>query len=138
MSDRFDTIRHWCQKGDNDLKAASHEIEHDEAALDTVCFHAQQTAEKYLKAFLAYHNQEIPKTHTLIRLIKVCISIDPDFQNLIEQEIDELTDYAIEIRYADDYYIPTINEAREAIQKAEYVREFVRTRIMESNYSILL
>ena len=57
MSDRLDTIRHWCQKADNDFKAASHEIEHDEAALDTVCFHVQQTAETNLKAFLAYHTQ---------------------------------------------------------------------------------
>lgn len=45
MSDRFDTIRHWCKKADNDLKNASHEIEHKDTALDAVCFHAQQTAE---------------------------------------------------------------------------------------------
>ncbi len=131
MTDRFQTVRNWCQKADNDLKAAGHEIDHEDGALDTVCFHAQQAVEKYLKAYLVYHGKEIPRTHALIRLIKECISIDESFHNLIEKEIDELTDYAIEIRYADDFYIPNKAEARNAIEKAEFVKGFVRCRLHE-------
>lgn len=71
MSSGFDTTKNWCQKADNDLKNARHEIEHEDAALDTVCFHSQQTVEKYLKAFLVYHGMDIPRTHTLVQNIGV-------------------------------------------------------------------
>ena len=129
MSINIETLRRWCVKADNDLKNACHEIEHEDPALDTVCFHAQQTAEKYLKAFLVFSDSEIPKTHSLIRLIRDCILIDPSFNELIEKNIDELTDFAVEIRYADDFYFPSIEESRDAIKKAEFVRTFVLSKI---------
>ena len=61
MTDRFKTVTHWCHKADNDLKAANHEIDHEDGAFDTVCFHAQQTVEKYLKAYLVFHGKEGPE-----------------------------------------------------------------------------
>ena len=54
MSKLIDTVSLWCQKADNDLKVANHEIDHDDPALDIICFHAQQASEKYLKAYLVY------------------------------------------------------------------------------------
>ncbi|KAF5083104.1 HEPN domain protein [anaerobic digester metagenome] len=129
MSNNIETIRLWCLKADSDLKNASHEIEHEDPALDTICFHAQQTIEKYLKAFLVFSDTEIPKTHSLIRLIRDCILIDTSFSELIDKNIDELTDFAVEIRYADEFYFPSIEEARDAIEKAEFVRSFVLSRI---------
>ncbi|MGV8109630.1 HEPN domain-containing protein [Methanospirillum sp.] len=129
MSNNIETIRLWCLKADSDLKNASHEIEHEDPALDTICFHAQQTVEKYLKAFLVFSDTEIPKTHSLIRLIRDCILIDTSFSELIDKNIDELTDFAVEIRYADEFYFPSMEEARDAIEKAEFVRSFVLSRI---------
>jgi HEPN domain-containing protein len=129
MSNNIETIRLWCLKADSDLKNASHEIEHEDPALDTICFHAQQTVEKYLKAFLVFSDTEIPKTHSLIRLIRDCILIDTSFSEHIDKNIDELTDFAVEIRYADEFYFPSIEEARDAIEKAEFVRSFVLSRI---------
>ncbi|MBW1960508.1 MAG: HEPN domain-containing protein [Deltaproteobacteria bacterium] len=35
----------------------------------TVCFHAQQCAEKYLKAFLTFKNIDFPKTHDIGELL---------------------------------------------------------------------
>jgi HEPN domain-containing protein len=37
---------------------------------DTVCFHAQQCAEKYLKALLLQAGSEPPKTHDLRLLLQ--------------------------------------------------------------------
>ncbi|PWR75541.1 hypothetical protein DLD82_04895 [Methanospirillum stamsii] len=71
----------------------------------------------------------MPKTHSLIRLIRDCILIDPSFNELIQKNIDELTDFAVEIRYADDFYFPSIEESRDAIKKAEFVRAFVLSKI---------
>ena len=38
--------------------------------LDEVCFHAQQSPEKYIKAFLTYSELEFEKTHDLGELIE--------------------------------------------------------------------
>ena len=123
------TVILWCQKADNDLKNALHEVEHKDPALDTVCFHAQQAAEKYLKVFLVYSKKEIPRTHLILRLIKECIAVDPVFSELLDADIDTLTDYAVDIRYVDEFFMPDVDEARNAIRKAEIVRELVLSKI---------
>ena len=40
------------EQGENDLKNAAHTLKLAECPTDTVCFHAQQCVEKYLKASL--------------------------------------------------------------------------------------
>jgi len=52
-------------------------------ALDAVCFHAQQAAEKCLKAFLAHRSVEFPYTHNLAKLIEICAVLDPAFRSLL-------------------------------------------------------
>jgi HEPN domain-containing protein len=37
----------------------------DDCFTDTVCFHAQQCVEKYLKAFLVLEGIDFPKTHDI-------------------------------------------------------------------------
>lgn len=57
-------IHQWVQKADNDLKNATHTLKLGETCpTDTVCFHAQQCAEKYLKALLVFEGKDISKTH---------------------------------------------------------------------------
>ena len=36
---------------------------------DIICFHSQQSAEKYLKAYLVFLDQDFPKTHALEDLV---------------------------------------------------------------------
>lgn len=46
-------FRAWIKKAEGDLKTAEHALTLKERCpFDTVCFHAQQCAEKYLKALL--------------------------------------------------------------------------------------
>ena len=65
----------------------------------TICFHAQQAVEKYLKAFLSFHNKEVPKTHNLRDLISKCGQIDSSLNNLLSLT-DSLQIFAVEIRYS--------------------------------------
>jgi HEPN domain-containing protein len=59
-------IREWVNKAENDLKTAVHTLEmEDDCFTDTVCFHAQQCVEKYLKAFLVLEGIDFPKTHDI-------------------------------------------------------------------------
>ncbi|MGB9621127.1 MAG: HEPN domain-containing protein, partial [Brevinematia bacterium] len=71
---------------------------------DTLCFHCQQTVEKLLKAFLVYHNVDFQKVHTIEYLIRLCSKIDNEFESLYEMT-KKLTDYAVEVRYPDEFYI---------------------------------
>ena len=63
-------IREWIGKAENDLKTAVHTLEmDDECPTDTVCFHAQQCVEKYLKALLVLEETDFPKTHDIRKII---------------------------------------------------------------------
>ena len=51
-------FRAWVKKAESDLKTAEHTLTLKERCpFDTVCFHAQQCAEKYFKALLCQGNR---------------------------------------------------------------------------------
>ncbi|HEW93020.1 MAG TPA: HEPN domain-containing protein [Thermotogaceae bacterium] len=129
-----DTVRKWILKADNDLKVAKDELETDEPVTDAVCFHAQQCAEKYLKAFLIFNGEEISRTHDIAYLIALCSELDPDFKNLNRVDVVALTDYAVEIRYPDDFYFPDVEEARSAVEIAEEIKDFVLKKLKKKGY----
>ena len=66
-----------------------------------VCYLSHQRAEKFLKAFLAYHDIKPPRIHDLEKLIAMCAEIDPSFHELTK-DAQILQPYAIEIRYSSD------------------------------------
>jgi len=39
--------------------------------------------------------------------------------------VGNLTDYAVEVRYADEFYIPTLEEAKRAFEIAKKAKEFI-------------
>jgi HEPN domain-containing protein len=123
------TYRDWILKADHDLKIAKDEMKEREAVTDMVCFNCQQAVEKILKAFLISKNKEVAKTHDLSFLINECIKIDSEFRELFDKEIDLMSVYVVEMRYPGDMYIPSLEEAKDAISKAEYVKDFVRRKL---------
>ena len=68
------------------------------------------------------------KTHSIEYLIKLCSKIDKEFEKLYEI-IEGLTEYAIDVRYPDEFYIPSIEEAKEAFDTATKVKEFVLRKL---------
>jgi hypothetical protein len=59
-------VGEWVKKAENDSKNAAYTLEmDDECPTDTVCFHAQQVVEKYLKALLAFKGIPFPKSHNI-------------------------------------------------------------------------
>ena len=61
----------WVEKAEGDLKVARREGQTADQVYDAVCFHAQQCAEKYLKAWLEEHNIAFPRIHDLIALLNL-------------------------------------------------------------------
>ncbi|MDI6734650.1 MAG: HEPN domain-containing protein [bacterium] len=118
-------IKNWIKRAESDIKTAKDEINTAEPATDTICFHAQQCVEKYLKSYLTLHQKHFMKTHNIAKLIELCKEIDLDFDLLNQLNVVELTEYAVEMRYVEEFYFPTVEEAEEAIEIAEKVKEFV-------------
>jgi len=126
-----DTVKNWAAKAENDLKIGKDEMLTENPATDAICFHMQQCAEKYLKAYLILHGKEIRRTHDIAEFIQLCSEIDEEFKELFRTGTVELTDYAVEVRYGEEIYFPTIEETKEAIGIAQKVREFVLKKLKE-------
>lgn len=120
-----DLVRQWLAKADEDLNAAKALLFLGTSFFSTIGFHCQQAAEKYFKAFLTGQQIEFPKTHDLSLLLGLIATAAPSLAESLE-EVAELTSYGVEIRYPGD--IPEISkeDAAEAVQLAEKVRETIK------------
>ena len=118
----------WVEKAENDLRNAGHTLRiKQRCPTDTVCFHAQQCVEKYLKALLVWREIEFPRAHDVAYLLKRLSTHDqPD---LTPEECRQLTDYATVNRYPGDYPAITLQEAHQAVKIARRVRKQIRARL---------
>ena len=95
-----------------------------------MCFHAQQCAEKYLKALLALHAVPFPKTHDLPELLfgipqSVGVRLRPT-------DVAMLNRYSIEGRYPGDWEPITRADAEQAVATAQRVRDAIRVHLPKS------
>ena len=121
-------IKSWLKKAEKDLLTAKHELSFADAVTESICFHCQQAAEKYLKAYLVFLGIPFTKTHEIGELVTKCENKDREMSAL-KEEADKLTDYAIVIRYPEEWIEPTLEEAREAFELANKIRDFILNRI---------
>ena len=121
-------VKEWIKKADNDLKTCKKELNSEEPIIETIAFHAQQAVEKYLKAFLTYHNVPFGKTHNIALLIEKCKKLNKEFEYLYEIEADKLYPIGITIRYPYPYDL-TLEEVAEFVKIAEKVRDFVLKKL---------
>lgn len=117
----------WVEKAEGDHATALRELRARKAPnYDAACFHAQQLAEKYLKAFLQDDEQIIPKTHSLVDLLALVLEIDASF-HMIRPDLIRLDRYAVRFRYPGER--ADREEARFALRSAEAVRQFGRAKL---------
>lgn len=126
MKSRLDIVRGFIRKAESDLDNAVTCLTANRA-LDTVCFHSQQAAEKMLKAYLTAHSIEYPFIHNLEKLIDLCATRDPSFAE-IKEIAGGLTPYAVDLRYDTEFW-PAPEMAREAFEAAKVIRDFVNKRM---------
>jgi HEPN domain-containing protein len=95
-----------------------------EIMLEGLCYHAQQCAEKALKAVLTNRCVPAPKTHSVGLLLDLLSE-----QMAIPSEVEEaavLTDYAVMCRYPGDAEPVTQQEYEQAVHLAEIVLIWAR------------
>ena len=91
-----------------------------------VCFLAQQSAEKYMKAFLEEHSISYPRTHDLVELLDLSGNLLSELQPF-RAELAALTQYAVLPRYRS--VVLTQQEVDEALRIAERVRTTIRAKL---------
>jgi len=118
-------IQEWLHKADEDFDFAKSIIE-DSTFYAQICFHFQQSAEKYLKAVIVADELEFHKIHDLIILLKTCLHSRPELIGLMPH-CKVLNRYYIDTRYPvhwpTDYSKETAFKAKAA---AESIRDAVR------------
>lgn len=89
--------KEWLSISKTDL-AVSRSLSANEEFSAQAVFHAQQSAEKALKAFLVWHQERFKKDHDLGYLGDIAITKDKTLSDLIDEAVS-LNPYAVSARY---------------------------------------
>ena len=119
-----DLVRQWVLKAEQDFALAQHLIAEEAPYLEAIGFNAQQSAGKYLKAFLVRHQLAFPKTHNLSELLRLVAGVDPWLAGSL-REIIALNPYGVEVRYPGDFPEISADAAKAAFALAAKVRTSV-------------
>ncbi|GHV41478.1 hypothetical protein AGMMS49546_17440 [Spirochaetia bacterium] len=95
--------------------------------LDISCFHCQQAAEKALKGYLQYKDQDPPRRHDLEELCRLCMDMDPSFGALMDTVLI-LNPYGVASRYPAESLIDE-GMTQTAIVQAQAVYDFALSKI---------
>ena len=120
--------REWVRKAESDFKTAAHLLKSSPDLAEGTSFHSQQAAEKYLKAFLVWHQIEFPKTHDIEALLKLAGKVDDKIPEILREAVI-LTPYGVDYRYPGEYPEVGMSDAERAFLLADRVRAEVRSRL---------
>ena len=115
--------REWIAKAEGDWRVANSQNRSRTPVYDAICFHAQQTVEKYLKAWLSEQGTNFPKIHDTEILLNMCVHTLPELAPF-DQDARYLTTYAVEIRYPGVTAAET--HAKKCIVAARKMRKVLR------------
>lgn len=129
MADRK-IVEEWLEKAESDYRFACINLEDTaDEFFAQICFHFQQSAEKYLKAYIVANDLPFKKIHDLVELMQTCTSKEKDFSSL-KEECEFLTDYYIDTRYPVHWPATYSREETEmAKQSAEKIRNFIKDKL---------
>jgi HEPN domain-containing protein len=117
----------WVRKAEGDFATARRELQvQTEANYDAVCYHAQQCAEKYLKARLREARVRFGRTHELELLLELALPLEPEWE-VMRDDLALLATHAVAVRYpgAD----ATFRTAAEAAHLCAAVRRRIRATL---------
>ena len=124
--DKAEHADEWLRHADDDYNAAMYLKESHRSLNKIICYHCQQAGEKALKAVLAYHDEDIPRTYNLTTLLGLCETHCPGITNIFIDQSDYLTGFAVITRYPNEIEI-TEADMESAIEIAEKLISFVKS-----------
>ena len=120
-------VRQWLRIADQDQRAAASDVS---LVPWQRCFHAQQAAEKAIKAALTFLGVDFPWTHNLDALLAL---FPNDWRELKESRVGTLTHWAILPRYP-GFPSTRTRDAQRALIRAERVVALVRRELKKRGY----
>lgn len=116
--------KEWFEFAKRDLESAKFLMNMYPKPLEIICYHCEQSAEKYLKGYLIVNGNKAEKTHDLVLLNTKCRNLNCSF-NDIEDDCIELVPYGVQVRYP---YQLEVNEddVNNAIISAERIEKFIQ------------
>ncbi len=129
-----DIAQEWFKIAETDLSSAQFLQTMQPLPIEIICYHCQQSAEKYLKGFLALLGEGIKKTHDLVQLNKICQKYDKDFIKIGEDCL-LLTDYGVKIRYPFPMDIDE-SDMETALKRAQEIKVYVLKKAAQNDEDI--
>ena len=119
--------KEWVKRADEDLRVAKREARvTEEPSYSAICFHAQQSVEKFLKGFMQEHEIPIIKTHDLVYLLEQILPLKP-LWSVYRVGFERLNGYAVDSRYPGSEVVK--EEAEYAIKLAAEMKDVILKEI---------
>ncbi len=133
-ADRLADTARWLRHAEEDLTTAEIFLEHPYVPPRQVCWFAQQSAEKALKAALIFLQIDFRRTHDL----NVLRDLLPESWQLktTHPDLSDLTRWAVEARYPEDMQGATKAEATEAVEQTRSIWTSVSTTLTEHGFHV--
>lgn len=116
----------WAQKAEEDHAAAQCLFTTAAMLHDSICFHAQQCIEKYLKAWLQEANVRFPRTHDLEQLLDLIVPQMLAWESW-RSDLQIIETHAVDFRYPGRS--ATAVEVQHALHFCSQVRLAVRNHL---------
>ncbi len=129
MQQRYppDDPREWLNRARSNLLQA--QIDQEGVYLEDLCFHAQQAAEKAIKALLIRRRVEFPYVHDLATLLTLLERADVEVPAEV-REAETLTPFAVFARYPGFDSPVSHEEYRHALAIAESVVRWAECHVL--------
>ncbi len=127
---KAELVRSWLIKARRDLASARVLAASEPPLLDTAIYHCQQGAEKAVKGYLVFCDQEFARVHDIEVLIRSAMLHAAEFTNWVDEGI-RLTPYARIYRYPGYATEPTVEQFIQALSEAEGLYRFVLSLLPE-------
>ena len=114
-------VAEWIAKAELDYRTVVR-LSGESEFREVVAFHAQQAAEKYLKALLTRHQVEFPKTHVLRRLLILLETVEPAAASALD-DVNWLSPFGADVRYPGDRAQTLPGDEARARQIAQKARD---------------
>ena len=114
----------WLRRARSDLQLGRVALRAKGVLPEDACFHAQQCAEKALKALLLQQEIDFPRTHVIEVLLDLLKVNGVDIPTGVDEAF-QLSEYAVQTRYPGEWEPVTKAEARRAIEQAALVLAWV-------------
>ena len=109
----------WLQRARSDLQLGRAALNTPGVLPEDAAFHAQQCAEKALKALLLHHEVAFPKTHNIEVLLDLLKAQGLNIPKGVDESF-ELSEYAVQTRYPGEWEPVTKAEARKSIERVHW------------------